>query len=101
MTTSEAPSTHTPPRVVVGVDGSSASLKALQWALDYASATHSQIDVVAAWEWPTTLAWSAPFPSRAFRSGHPASGGARRPGERAGVGITWRSPPRRRAKGTQ
>lgn len=63
MTTSEAPSTHTPPRVVVGVGGSSASLKALQWALDYASATHSQIDVVAAWEWPTTLARSAPFPS--------------------------------------
>ena len=63
MTTSDAQSTHTQPRVVVGFDGSSASLKALQWALDYASATLSQIDVVAAWEWPTTLAWSAPFPS--------------------------------------
>jgi nucleotide-binding universal stress UspA family protein len=47
----------------VGVDGSAASLNALQWALDYASATHSRIEVIAAWEWPTTLAWSGPFPS--------------------------------------
>jgi nucleotide-binding universal stress UspA family protein len=43
MTTSELASTGTPQRVVVGVDGSPASLQALQWALSYASATHSQV----------------------------------------------------------
>ncbi len=61
MTTSETTSTR--PRVVVGVDGSAASLKALQWALGYASATQSRIDMVTAWEWPAALAWSGPFPS--------------------------------------
>ncbi len=44
MTTSELASTGIPQRVVVGVDGSPASLQALQWALSYASATHSQVD---------------------------------------------------------
>ena len=38
MTTSEATPARTPRRVVVGVDGSAASLNALQWAVDYASA---------------------------------------------------------------
>jgi nucleotide-binding universal stress UspA family protein len=63
MTTTEATLAHTPPRVVVGVDGSAASLKALQWAVDYASATQSQVDVIAVWELPTALSWSASFPS--------------------------------------
>ena len=63
MTTSEATATHTPPRVVVGVDGSAASLKALQWAVDYASATQSQIEMVAVWKLPTAVSWSASFPS--------------------------------------
>ena len=63
MTTSEARPTDSPPRLVVGVDGSSASLKGLHWALDYASATQSKVDVVIAWDWPASLAWSGPFPS--------------------------------------
>jgi nucleotide-binding universal stress UspA family protein len=63
MTTSEPTPTHTPPRIVVGVDGSAASLQALQWALDYGSATHSQIDVIAAWGRPTSQARSGPSPS--------------------------------------
>lgn len=63
MTTSEPRPTQNTPRVVVGIDGSSSSLRALQWALGYASATRSQVDVVMAWELPTTLAWSAPIPS--------------------------------------
>ncbi len=63
MTTSAATATPTRPRVVVGVDGSATSLKALQWAVDYASVTQSQIDVVAVWKLPTSLSWSGPFPS--------------------------------------
>ena len=63
MAVSEVTSVQNSHRVVVGVDGSPASLQALQWALGYASATNSLVDVVVAWEWPTSLAWSAPFPS--------------------------------------
>ncbi len=63
MTTSEDTSVRSPQRVVVGVDGSPASLQALQWALGYAAATSSRVEVVVAWEWPSSLAWSAPFPS--------------------------------------
>jgi nucleotide-binding universal stress UspA family protein len=47
-------STSAPDRVVVGIDGSPASQEALEWALRYASATGSTLDVVAAWDWPVT-----------------------------------------------
>ena len=63
MTSSEIESNLALHRVVVGVDGSPPSFRALQWALGYASATKSPVDVVVAWEWPASLAWSAPFPS--------------------------------------
>jgi nucleotide-binding universal stress UspA family protein len=63
MTRSEATPAHDLPRVVVGVDGSAASLKALQWAVDYASATQCQIDVIAVWKLPTAVSWSASFPA--------------------------------------
>ena len=52
MTTSEDTSVRSPQRVVVGVDGSPASLQALQWALGYAAATSSRVEVDMAWEWP-------------------------------------------------
>jgi nucleotide-binding universal stress UspA family protein len=42
-------------RVVVGVDGSPASLEALEWALRYSSLSGSSVAVVAAWDWPVTL----------------------------------------------
>ncbi len=49
--TTENQSTSTSGRVVVGVDGSSASLQGLEWALRYASLSRSDVDVVAAWDW--------------------------------------------------
>lgn len=48
----------TEPRIVVGVDGSRDSLEALRWALRIARAEHAGIDVVGAWESPSTDAWS-------------------------------------------
>ena len=41
-------------RVVVGIDGSLSSQEALEWALRYASATGSTVEVVAAWDWPVS-----------------------------------------------
>ena len=39
-------------RIVVGVDGSSASVKALEWALEQAEATGAKVEAVQAWEVP-------------------------------------------------
>lgn len=44
----QAPATH---RIVVGVDGSPASLVALRWAAERAAATGSKVDALLAWEW--------------------------------------------------
>lgn len=41
-------------RVVVGVDGSPISIKALQWALRYAERTGATVAAVHAWQIPTT-----------------------------------------------
>ena len=46
-------------RIVVGVDGSTGSKLALQWALRMARAEEASIEVVAAWEYPNTLGWAA------------------------------------------
>lgn len=43
----------TPPRVVVGVDGSAGSIEALRWAATYAAATGAAIDAVMSWHLPT------------------------------------------------
>lgn len=53
--TSESQSTSGPNRVVVGVDGSHASLGALEWALHYASMSHATVDLVVAWDWPVNV----------------------------------------------
>lgn len=53
--TTEIQSAPASGRVVVGVDGSPASLEALEWALRYSSMTRSDVDVVAAWDWPVNL----------------------------------------------
>lgn len=39
-------------RIVVGVDGSPCSRKAVRWAEDYARAADASITLVTAWHWP-------------------------------------------------
>ena len=53
----------TPPRIVVGVDGSEPSTRALQWAAGQAKLTGAQLQVVTTWEYPPTLGWAPPYPS--------------------------------------
>ena len=45
-------------RIVAGIDGSPVSLMALEWAARQAEYTDSSLEVVAAWEWPTSFGWS-------------------------------------------
>jgi nucleotide-binding universal stress UspA family protein len=42
----------TAPRIVVGIDGSTCSVEALQWALRIANTTGATIDAVIAWNLP-------------------------------------------------
>jgi len=44
-------------RVIVGVDGSEASQRALRWAADYAVAMDAHLEAVAVWEMPATYGW--------------------------------------------
>jgi nucleotide-binding universal stress UspA family protein len=39
-------------RIVVGVDGSPASIRALKWALDQADLTGGAVEVINAWQYP-------------------------------------------------
>ncbi len=50
-------------RIVVGVDGSGPSLRALSWAARQALLTGSTLDAVMAWEWPTSYGWAVPVPT--------------------------------------
>jgi nucleotide-binding universal stress UspA family protein len=45
----------TPPKVVVGVDGSAESVAALKWAASYATATGGHIRAVMAWHYPSAV----------------------------------------------
>ncbi len=47
------------PRIVVGVDGSEHSKQALRWATSLAAQVGATVDAVLAWEFPTTVGWSA------------------------------------------
>jgi nucleotide-binding universal stress UspA family protein len=49
-------------RIVVGFDGSTASLEALGWAAHQAELSGAALQVVAAWEWPTSWGWAVPVP---------------------------------------
>jgi len=55
MNTTENP----PGRIVVGVDGSDSSQKALRWALHQAQLTGSIVEALITWEYPTFSAGSA------------------------------------------
>jgi nucleotide-binding universal stress UspA family protein len=49
-------------RIVVGVDGSESSLRALEWAAGQAELTGARMDVVTAWQWPTSFGWAVAYP---------------------------------------
>ncbi len=49
--------------IVVGVDGSDPSKRALRWAADQAKLTGATLTVVTTWEYPPTLGWAPPYPS--------------------------------------
>ncbi|HUO48787.1 MAG TPA: universal stress protein [Acidimicrobiales bacterium] len=49
-------------RIVVGVDGSPSSVRALHWAADQARRTGDRLEVVTTWEFPTTYGWVPPYP---------------------------------------
>jgi len=49
--------------IVVGVDGSEPSRRALRWAADQAKLTGAELTVVTTWEYPPTLGWAPPYPS--------------------------------------
>jgi nucleotide-binding universal stress UspA family protein len=48
--------------VVVGVDGSDNSKRALAWAADEARLRHSPLEAVITWEYPTNFGWTPPWP---------------------------------------
>jgi nucleotide-binding universal stress UspA family protein len=49
-------------RIVVGVDGSPASCRALRWAADQARRTGAALEVITTWEYPTSYGWVPPYP---------------------------------------
>jgi nucleotide-binding universal stress UspA family protein len=49
------PTTDDRGRIVVGVDGSPASLKALEWAAQQATLTGAVVEAVTAWHFPTAF----------------------------------------------
>jgi nucleotide-binding universal stress UspA family protein len=51
-----------PPKIVVGIDGSEASLAALDWAAGQAALTSSPLEILATWDWPVTYGWAVPLP---------------------------------------
>ena len=48
-------------RIVVGVDGSDASIKALRWAVRQAELTGDTVEAVNSWEYPST-SWASMMP---------------------------------------
>lgn len=49
-------------RIVVGVDGSSDSEKALRWGAQIASTLGARLEVVTAWEYPPSFGWAGIAP---------------------------------------
>jgi nucleotide-binding universal stress UspA family protein len=48
-------------RIVVGIDGSSSSVAALEWAACQAEVTGCTIEALATWEWPVSQGWAIPY----------------------------------------
>jgi nucleotide-binding universal stress UspA family protein len=53
--TAQTPATG--PRIVVGVDGSEQSKRALRWAMRISATTSASIDAVTAWHFPVGFGW--------------------------------------------
>jgi nucleotide-binding universal stress UspA family protein len=51
-----------PQRIVIGIDGSVASIDALDWAGRQAQLTHAALEVIMTWDWPTTYGWTMYLP---------------------------------------
>ena len=47
---------------MVGVDGSESSVGALEWAAAQATLTGASLEVVATWEYPTSVGWAPAWP---------------------------------------
>jgi nucleotide-binding universal stress UspA family protein len=45
-------------RIVAGVDGSEASIQALEWAVRQAGLTGAVVDAVSAWQFPVSYGWA-------------------------------------------
>lgn len=56
MREEEAPSKE----IVVGVDGSDSSLRALEWAARQAELTHCSVEAVITWKWPVSFGYPMP-----------------------------------------
>jgi nucleotide-binding universal stress UspA family protein len=50
-------------KIVVGIDGSPASIDALAWGARQAELTTAPLEIVATWDWPSTYGWAVPLPS--------------------------------------
>jgi nucleotide-binding universal stress UspA family protein len=50
------------PRILVGVDGSPASVGALWWAARYANLASYTVDALISWEWPTSYGTALMLP---------------------------------------
>jgi len=53
---------QTPRIIVVGVDGSEPSRRALRWAAQQAKLTSAALNVVTSWEFPPSFGWAPPYP---------------------------------------
>lgn len=47
-------------RIVVGVDGSPSSARALEWAARQAELTGAALEPLVSWEWPASFGWTPP-----------------------------------------
>ena len=51
--------TMTGKRIVVGVDGSPSSMKALRWTIRQAKLTAAEVEAVTAWSYPSGYGWAS------------------------------------------
>ena len=62
MTTNEGQTSQSKGRIVVGVDGSPHSVRALRWAAQQAALTGSPLLVVATWDYPKSFGYPVAWP---------------------------------------